>query len=735
MADPNMNTYDTLQEDVREHLAEKTLPVALRTTKFYAIADKYPLEAHQGKTFNIVRYEELDLPRTSIVEGTNPAQGRQMTITKVTAIADQWGDYCTLTDVAMLTIAHPILEKATELLGVQAGKVYDREIQQVLEGCTNVQYADNSDPKTNASRNAIGTSDVFAYTDSQVAIANLRDNGAETFEGDYYHGVVDTSVEQDIIAETTFKDAATYSQVIKLIENEIGKWGGVRWVRTNFMQKYMAIAAPEVDTEDEVAGTLTAVSHDVVIVGIRTSTGFEERISATATVTPTADKSINVHIPTDTDYVYEIYVGLTSSGAEKTALGEQEAGDVVTVSAVGTGDAAPVAPGATNRTIHNVWIFGKGAFGVTEVQKLTRTLTKNEATTDDPLNLTRKTGWKGMFKAVITNNNFMRKTECYSKYLWMFAIGGLMALMGATSDAAPISGDLTIDQFEYDRQVADTTYFHYTAGRIRNDTRPISIAAGSVSLTTNDRNFIEISFDGTVSANINGFSAGAVPLYSVYCDTSDVQKPIDKRTFLYTPGQQVRFSNSEEIFNSTDGILGFMVDDDTVLRLHEDKIEAETDIWLPLDLYIDNSSLDSTLYIKDEDGNILFTIADQGTSGEIRAEDIYASDTVYATTAVLINDDTCVVTSDSQIQLIWGYSGTITLTNGLGADTHTFPTAFTETPYAVACFTENVLTGDDTPLIWMDNISTTQGCARCAGVNPGDLGGEINYNVIVIGNE
>ena len=63
-----------------------------------------------------------------------------MTITTVTAVAEQWGAVVTITDVAELTIKHQPLQKAIMLLGIQAAETIDRVIFNVLMGGTTVFY-------------------------------------------------------------------------------------------------------------------------------------------------------------------------------------------------------------------------------------------------------------------------------------------------------------------------------------------------------------------------------------------------------------------------------------------------------------------------------------------------------------------------------------------------------------------------------------------------------------------
>ena len=63
-----------------------------------------------------------------------------MTIQQVTATALQWGDKVTITDVAEMTIKHPLFQKAIELVGLQLSETLERNTFNALMGGTQVNY-------------------------------------------------------------------------------------------------------------------------------------------------------------------------------------------------------------------------------------------------------------------------------------------------------------------------------------------------------------------------------------------------------------------------------------------------------------------------------------------------------------------------------------------------------------------------------------------------------------------
>src|SRR3972149_2587433 len=103
-------TSTTLASDAVTYIAEKTLAIAKRIVRFYDLADKAQLPSQNSKTFQYTRYDRLPLPITTLTEGTTPTS-RALSISTVSATAEQWGDIVTLTDVAELTIKHKPLQK------------------------------------------------------------------------------------------------------------------------------------------------------------------------------------------------------------------------------------------------------------------------------------------------------------------------------------------------------------------------------------------------------------------------------------------------------------------------------------------------------------------------------------------------------------------------------------------------------------------------------------------------
>ncbi len=109
--------YSAFSADAVTFIAKKTLMIALKQVIMYNIGDKAKLDSGNSKTFQYTRYDRLALPLYAMTDGVTPEQ-TNMSISTVQATAEQWGAYVNLSDVAVLTISHPVLSKAIDGLSI-----------------------------------------------------------------------------------------------------------------------------------------------------------------------------------------------------------------------------------------------------------------------------------------------------------------------------------------------------------------------------------------------------------------------------------------------------------------------------------------------------------------------------------------------------------------------------------------------------------------------------------------
>jgi N4-gp56 family major capsid protein len=138
-----VNQSSSFQADIEGYIADKTLPLARRQLVAFQFADKSEgIPKGRGVTYVATRYLRLPLPFAPLSEGVPPI-GESMSIQQVTATALQWGDKVTITDVAEMTIKHPLFQKATELVALQLSETLERNTFNELMAGTQVNYVNS----------------------------------------------------------------------------------------------------------------------------------------------------------------------------------------------------------------------------------------------------------------------------------------------------------------------------------------------------------------------------------------------------------------------------------------------------------------------------------------------------------------------------------------------------------------------------------------------------------------
>ena len=409
--------FSSFSADAVTYIAEKTLIIAKKAVVFQQLGEKHVLPAHNSKTFQFTRFDRLALPLTTLADGVTP-DNTSMSISTVTAVADMFGAYVNLTDVANLTIKHPVMVKAIDLMGYQAAEVMDREIINMLLAGTAVNYGGAATARNGLSSTS---TDVMNTALVRKVVASLRTNGAQEYDGSDYVGVVDSQVEMDLSADSTFQAAAQYSNIKVLQNGEIGRWMGVRWMRSNFIPTLSGITSTNASaTGASAAGSIPAASVWFSVDYIDANTGFTVKsvvpASTYAAAASNSSGSLTVTVPSSTSFNYNVYAGSGASSlylVNSSLLAGAASQAVTAIPSAGT-----LQPGipASTKVVHFSWVFGKESFAVIDLLKLQTFITPAQASDSDPLVQRRKSGWKFMFKSVICNQDFLKRCETLSAF-------------------------------------------------------------------------------------------------------------------------------------------------------------------------------------------------------------------------------------------------------------------------------------------------------------------------------
>jgi N4-gp56 family major capsid protein len=446
------NSASGLSSDVENYIQDEVEPLARRQLVAYQFGKPLKLDTNRGTTYTASRYQRLPLPFAPLQEGVAPA-GEAMTLQQVTATAQQWGDRVIITDVANLTIKHPLFQQAIRLVALQMPETLERNTLNTLLAGTQVNYANGR-----ASRAALIATDVMSPHESNRAVGSMLTYGVPRFMGDeredmmieagdnrpsrapaviqHYVALMHPLVAQDMRENSVVVTAWSQNDINRLYNNELGPWGGARFVETNMMPYFTGNAAIT-GTPSAAGGSLASGTYYIQVTAAPAQTSVEQQIyqlSGALTVTgPTG--SISVTLPTLPNYIFNVYVGTSASGPVNLGLSiagpatgplagqatQLTGAQTVVITGIGTSQTPPAAP-ATGVTVFPTIFIGDQSYGQVllenpEYHYLTG------ADKSDPLNQTRVVSWKIFYGSIILNQAFFMRVETSSAFTPGYSAG------------------------------------------------------------------------------------------------------------------------------------------------------------------------------------------------------------------------------------------------------------------------------------------------------------------------
>lgn len=440
------NTSGQFTADIEAFIAKDTLPLARRQLVAYQFGDPETLPKGRGTTFTATRFNRVPLPFAPLSEGV-PPPGETMTIGQVTVTLQQWGDRINVTDVAEMTIKHPIMHEAKKLVALQTAELLERNtFAYGLQGGTQVNYVNSR-----GARSALVAGDVLNTFEITRAFSQLVTLGAPRFMGDentdtklaaeeggasaaanprtrpHYVAICHPFVEADLTQNSTFVLASSYSDVNKLYNFEVGQWHGIRFCSTNMCPFWTGQAL--ITGTATSGGTFATGNYFIIVTASDTQNQYESIISqVSAAIALTTNQAISVTLPALSGYTYNVYVGtsattvgnlgLSSAGPTQGPLVGQATqltpGTTVTITGTGVAQVPPAAP-ATGQTVYPTYVIGRGAYAqvVLDEIKITWLTTADKS---DPLNQLRVVGWKVYYGTLIKNNLFFMRIESVSAF-------------------------------------------------------------------------------------------------------------------------------------------------------------------------------------------------------------------------------------------------------------------------------------------------------------------------------
>lgn len=208
------------------------------------------------KIIKFRRYGNLAANTTPLSEGVTP-DGKQLSVTDITAEALQYGDYITVTDVLDFTTQDPELTEAAQVLGDQAGDSLDQLARDVLAAGTNVRYAGTG----HTDRNQVAAGELITTDLIDKSVRTLKNNKARKLtqmvdaSSGYataplnacFIGIVHPNTSYTLKGLTGFVKVENYANKSSVMEGEIGSYGEVRFIESTNAKVFTGAGASSID--------------------------------------------------------------------------------------------------------------------------------------------------------------------------------------------------------------------------------------------------------------------------------------------------------------------------------------------------------------------------------------------------------------------------------------------------------------------------------------------------------
>lgn len=217
-------TTGTLSGELLTYLERKFLARAMYQLVYREGGVTQTQSAGNGTGITFNRYSPLATKTTALTQGTNPADDA-ITAAQVTATLAEYGNTLRIGTFLSLTSIDKGNKEKIELLGQNMGETLDQLVRDELFSGATVQYAN-----TKAALTALANTDVFNSSEVKKAVRTLEGNKAMPYEDGFYIGKVTPNTKYDLVSDTVWVNAKTYSDVKDLYMGEMGELYQVRFL-------------------------------------------------------------------------------------------------------------------------------------------------------------------------------------------------------------------------------------------------------------------------------------------------------------------------------------------------------------------------------------------------------------------------------------------------------------------------------------------------------------------------
>ena len=228
----NVTTDSGLTNEMKTYYSDYLIDLAEPELVHDQFGQKQPIPKNGGKIIEFRKYDSLPKVLTPLTEGVTP-DGQKLTMSVITSTVNQYGGYIELSDMLLLTAIDNNLLQATRVLASQAGRTLDTITREVLNGGTNVQYAEGQVESRSALSYTSKTENCCLTVDAvRKAVRFLKLMNAPKINGGYV-GIIHPDCSYDLMSDPKWVNVKSYSDPEGIFEGEIGRIEGVRFIESS----------------------------------------------------------------------------------------------------------------------------------------------------------------------------------------------------------------------------------------------------------------------------------------------------------------------------------------------------------------------------------------------------------------------------------------------------------------------------------------------------------------------
>jgi len=179
--------------------------------------------SNEGKTVVFNRFSPLSIITASLTEGSNPAEV-SLTGASVSVTLAEYGNTIKMSKFLTLTSIDVNNREKIAVLGQNMGESLDQLVRTELLNGTTV-YAN-----AKAATSDFASTDTFDAADIKASVKNLEVQKAITYPDGMFLGKVGPVVKAQLLGDSTWINAKTYSDVKDLYRGEMGELYQVRFL-------------------------------------------------------------------------------------------------------------------------------------------------------------------------------------------------------------------------------------------------------------------------------------------------------------------------------------------------------------------------------------------------------------------------------------------------------------------------------------------------------------------------